>query len=1191
MSRKKTIMDGNMAAAHVAHAVNEVIAIYPITPSSVMGEISDEKSAKGQVNIWGTVPHVVELQSEGGASGTVHGSLTAGALTTTFTASQGLLLMIPNMYKIAGELTPTVFHVSARALAAQGLSIFGDHSDVMACRACGWAMLASNNPQEVMDMALISQAATLRSRIPFLHFFDGFRTSHELSVVEELTFDDMRHMIDDKLIREHRKRSLTPDNPTIKGTAQNPDVYFQGRETVNQYIDNVGNILQQEMDKFAKLTGRQYHLVEYYGASDAKSVIVVMGSACDVAEETIDYLNSNGEKLGVVKIHLYQPFPVQAFVDAIPETVENIAVLDRTKEPGSVGEPLYVSVRTAIGEAMATKSTHFKKYPRILGGRFGLGSKDFTPAMVKAVFENASSNEPVFGFTVGIEDDVTNKSLKFDKSWLIPSKNYKAMFYGLGSDGTVGANKNTAKIIFAETGKNSQAYFVYDSKKAGSMTTSHVRFGDSQIKSSYLIQEADFIGCHNFSFLERYDLLSPLKKGGVFLLNSQYDSKEVWEKLPPLVQKEIREREAKMYVVDAIKIAHDLGLGSRINVILQAAFFAISNIISKEQALTAIKNAISKTYGKYGEEIVAKNNAAAEAGFIKLEEVDYASLKDGDYSAQSLINGCLTDKRASDFVKDVTSVLVAGEGDNIKVSQMPDDGTWPVGTARFEKRNIAVNIPVWDPEVCIQCGICSFVCPHSAIRLKYYEKDALKNAPSTFKYTDAKGKEFDGYLATIQIAPEDCTGCSACVSDCPAINRQNPEKKAINMQEQTPLREQEVENFAFFETLPELSVEKYSKTNIKGSQLAPHLFEFSGACAGCGETPYVKLLTQLFGDRILMANATGCSSIYGGNLPTTPYCTRADGKGPAWSNSLFEDNAEFGYGMRLAVDYFQGKAITYLNEYKSVLGENLAEEILACTNSHDQAEIEKQRAKVDKLKALIEKSDIKEKEDFLSIADYLTPKSVWILGGDGWAYDIGYGGLDHVLASGENINVLVLDTEVYSNTGGQASKSTPLGASAKFATSGKVREKKDLAMISMTYGSIYVAKVSLSNPAQCIKAFVEAERYNGPSIIIAYSHCIAQGIDMTKGSKEQKKAIDAGYWTLMRFNPDLINEGKSPLVIDSKEPGGDLADFMAGENRFRITKKANAEKYDQLVDLAKEKLARRNKVMRMMSTNLVDSEK
>lgn len=1188
MARKKTIMDGNMAAAHVAHAVNEVIAIYPITPSSVMGEISDEKSAKGQVNIWGSVPHVVELQSEGGAAGTVHGSLTAGALTTTFTASQGLLLMIPNMYKIAGELTPTVFHVSARALAAQGLSIFGDHSDVMACRACGWAMLASNNPQEVMDMALIAHASTLKTRVPFLHFFDGFRTSHELSVVEELTFDDMHHMIDDELVRSHRARSLNPDKPSIKGTSQNPDVYFQGRETVNKYMDELPKILQSEMDKFASLTGRQYHLVDYYGAMDAKSVIVAMGSACDVVEETIDYLNANGGKYGVVKVHLFQPFPVQAFVNAIPATVENIAVLDRTKEPGAVGEPLYLAVRTAVGEAMASKTTHFKNYPRIIGGRFGLGSKDFTPAMVKSVFENLVASEPVYSFTVGIEDDVTHKSLPLDKSWLIPSKSYNAMFYGLGSDGTVGANKNTAKIIFTETGKNSQAYFVYDSKKAGSMTTSHVRFGSEQIKSSYLIQQADFIGCHNFSFLERYNLLSPLKKGGVFLLNSQYSKDEVWNKLPALVQKEIREKDAKLYVVDAVKIAQELGLGSRINVILQSAFFAISNIIPKDKALNAIKGAITKTYGKYGEETVAKNNAAADAGFDKLYEVDYKSLKDGDYASSSLINGCLTDERASEFVKGVTSVLVAGEGDNIKVSQMPKDGTWPTGTAKFEKRNIAVKIPVWDPEVCIQCGICSFVCPHSAIRLKYYKKDELKNAPATFKYTQAKGKEYEDYYATIQIAPEDCTGCTACVSDCPAINKADTSKKAINMENQIPLRAQEVENFAYFEKLPELSIDKYNKNTIKGSQLAPHMFEFSGACAGCGETPYIKLLTQLFGDRLLMANATGCSSIYGGNLPTTPYCTRADGRGPAWSNSLFEDNAEFGYGMRLAVDFFQGKAAAFLEANKSALNPSLVDEILANKNTHDQAEVESQRARVEEIKKLVQNSSIANKDDFISLADYLTPKSVWILGGDGWAYDIGYGGLDHVLASGENINVLVLDTEVYSNTGGQASKSTPLGATAKFASSGKVREKKDLAMISMTYGSIYVAKVSLSNPTQCIKAFIEAERYNGPSIIIAYSHCIAQGIDMMKGSEEQRKAINAGYWTLMRFNPDLIAEGKSPLIIDSKEPGGDLAEFMAGENRFRLTKKTDAEKYNKLVELAGEKLNRRNKVMRLMAEHLAE---
>lgn len=1184
MQRKKVIMDGNMATAHVAHAVNEVIAIYPITPSSVMGEISDEKTARGEVNIWGKVPFVVELQSEGGAAGTVHGSLNAGALTTTFTASQGLLLMIPNMYKIGGELTPTVFHVSARAIAAQGLSIFGDHSDVMAVRATGWAMLNSNNPQEAMDMALISHSATLKSRIPFVHFFDGFRTSHELSVVETLTFDDMRHMIDDDLVRAHRARSLTPDNPTIKGTSQNPDVYFQGRETVNQYMDKVGEIVQAEMDKFAKLTGRQYHLVEYVGPEDAESVIVTLGSSGDVVEETIEYLNgSEGKKYGVIKIHLFQPFPIKEFVKALPKTVKNIAVLDRTKEPGAVGEPLYMTVRTAIGEAMAMHITEFKGYPRVLGGRYGLGSKDFTPAMVKGVFDNLESDNPINGFTVGIEDDVTHKSVKYDSNWLVPAKTYNAMFYGLGSDGTVGANKNTAKIIFSETGKNSQAYFVYDSKKAGSMTTSHVRFGDNQIKSSYLIQQADFIGVHNFSFLERFDLLYPLKKGGVVLINSQYSANEIWNNLPLPVKNTIKEREAKLYVVDAIKIAQELGLGSRINVILQSAFFAISNIIEKSKTLEAIKAANAKTYGKYGEETVNKNNQAAIAGMEKLVEVDYNSYKDNIVSMEKLINGCLTDPRASDFVKEVTSVLVQGEGDKIKVSQMPVDGTWPLGTARFEKRNIAVNIPVWDPETCIQCGICSFVCPHAAIRMKYYPKDVVDNAPNTFKHAQAKGKEFADYYATIQVAPEDCTGCNACVIDCPALNKQDPFRKAINMEPQMPLRAQEVENFAFFESIPELDVEKYNKTNIKGSQLAPQMFEYSGACAGCGETPYIKLLTQLFGDRIYMANATGCSSIYGGNLPTTPYCTREDGKGPAWSNSLFEDNAEYGYGIRLASNYFKEKAITYLKENADNLGTELAEEILANTEVKDQSEVEKQRARINILKAKVEASNINEKADFLSVIDYLSPKSVWILGGDGWAYDIGYGGLDHVLASGENINVLVLDTEVYSNTGGQASKSTPLGASAKFATSGKTHEKKDLAMIAMTYGSIYVAKVSLSNPAQCIKAFIEAENFNGPSLIIAYSHCIAQGIDMMKGNEEQAKAIAAGYWTLLRYNPDLVAEGKSPLVIDSRRPSSDLADFMDGENRFRLTKKANPEKYADLVDIAKEKLDRRNRYLRIMS--------
>ncbi len=1184
MLRKKSIMDGNMAAAHVAHAVNEVIAIYPITPSSVMGEISDEKSTAGEKNIWGTVPIVTEMQSEAGAAGAVHASLTAGAMTTTFTASQGLLLMIPNMYKIAGELTPTVFHVSARALAAQGLSIFGDHSDVMACRSCGWTMFASSNPQEVMDNALIAQAVTLRSRIPVLHFFDGFRTSHELSVVEELTYDDMRSMINDDLIKEHRKRSLTPDNPSIKGTSQNPDVFFQGRETVNKYMNSVPKIMKEEMDKLSKITGRKYGLVEYSGVKDAEHIIVIMGSGADVAEETSMYLNSIGEKTGVIKIRLFQPFPVEDFIKAIPSTVKTMAVLDRTKEAGSLGEPLYLIVRTAIGEAMGAKITSFNHYPIIVGGRYGLGSKDFTPAMVKGIYDNLKSEKPKTSFTVGINDDVTNTSIDVDNNWVIPTdKVYNAMFFGLGSDGTVGANKNTAKIIFGETGKNVQAYFVYDSKKAGSMTTSHVRFGDTQIKSSYLVQKADFIACHNFSFLERYDILSRLKDGGTFLLNSQYKANEVWDKIPNIVKELIVKKKAEFYVVDAVKIAKDLGLGSRINVILQTAFFKISNIIPIDQALNSIKTAIKKTYGKYGDEIVEKNSKAADSGAELIEKVSYPS--DYKYDGNSgIINGCLSDKSANDFVRNITSKLVEDRGEEIKVSEMPVDGTWPIGTARFEKRNIAVNIPVWNEDICIQCGICSFVCPHSAIRMKYYDKDLLEKAPSNFKHTDAKGKEFAGYVATIQVAPEDCTGCSVCEYNCPAISKQDPTKKALTMTPQIPLRETEVENFNFFLSIPELPVDKYNKNSLKGSQLAPHMFEFSGACAGCGETPYIKLLTQLFGDRLLIANATGCSSIYGGNLPTTPYCSRADGLGPAWSNSLFEDNAEFGYGMRLATDYFTLKAKEYLGSLKNEIG-SLADEILGADLSN-QVNIELQRGKIKELKNKLSSINKDEAKDLLSIADYLAPKSVWIIGGDGWAYDIGYGGLDHVLASGGNVNILVLDTEVYSNTGGQASKSTPIGASAKFATSGKLQEKKDLAMIAMTYGSIYVAKVSLSNPMQCIKAFTEAEAFNGPSLIIAYSHCIAQGINMTTGVDEQRKAIQAGYWQLMRFNPALMDEGKNPLQIDSKPATNDLSSFMAGENRFRITKKLNSEKYNKIVEIASVKQARRNKIMTQLANNL-----
>jgi len=1179
--KKKVIIDGNTAAAHVAHATNEVIAIYPITPSSVMGEISDEKSAMGEKNIWGSIPKVVELQSEGGASGAVHGALSAGALTTTFTASQGLLLMIPNMYKIAGELTPTVFHVSARAVATHALSIFGDHSDVMACRQTGWAMLASNNPQESMDFALVSQAASLEGRVPVLHYFDGFRTSHELRSTTALTHEEMAHMIDDDLVRAHRARAINPDAPTIKGTSQNPDVFFQAKETVNKYYQQFPAIMQKQMDKFAELTGRSYKLVDYVGAPDAEKVLIIMGSGADVAEEAVEYMNACGEKVGLVKIRMYRPFPLQAFIDALPKTVKKMAVLDRTKEPGALGEPMYLDVRTAIGEAMQLKMFKFDGYPMIVGGRYGLGSKEFTPAHVKAVFDNLDAESPINGFTVGIEDDVTNLSLKYDANWLTPQDGvYNAMFFGLGSDGTVGANKNTAKIIGDQTDNTIQAYFVYDSKKAGSMTTSHLRFGKKDIKSSYLVQKADFVACHNFSFLEKYDMLKYLNPGGTFLINSQFSADEIWGHIPEIVQKQIVAKQAKVYTINAVKIANDLGLGQRYNVVLQTAFFKISEIIPFADAIGSIKNANQKSYGRYGDKVVKMNNDAADAGATELHAVNYpgeGGKPSGEEIVFPLVGNCVTDPKATDFVKETTSQLVAMRGDEVKVSQLPDDGTFPLSTARFEKRNIAVNIPEWESELCIQCGICSFVCPHASIRTMVYDPALLENAPSTFKSMDAKGKDFAGMKFTVQVAPEDCTGCGACVFNCPAKSKTDPSLKAINMKPQDERREEEVANFDFFLTLPELPIDKYNKASLKGSQLSPHMFEFSGACAGCGETPYVRLLAHLFGDRALISNATGCSSIYGGNLPTTPYCTRADGRGPAWSNSLFEDNAEFGFGFKLTVDQFNVQALELLDKLSGSLDKGLVEAIKTAEQK-DQIQIEAQRERIAELKKALAAIDSADAKNLASLADYLVEKSVWILGGDGWAYDIGYGGLDHVLASTENINVLVLDTEVYSNTGGQASKSTPIGAQAKFATSGKASEKKDLGMIAMTYGHIYVAKVSLANPAQVIKAFVEAEAHDGPSIIIAYSHCIAHGINMTEGVDAQKKAVASGYWPLYRFNPALREKGENPLTIDSKAPTMSIKEFMETENRFRVVTKMFPEKAAELADFAQKRSAQRIKL-------------
>ena len=1176
MKRRKITIDGNTAAAHVAHATNEVIAIYPITPSSVMGEISDEKSARGEKNIWGTVPQVVELQSEGGAAGTVHGALQAGALTTTFTASQGLLLMIPNMFKIAGELTSTVFHVSARAIAAQALSIFGDHSDVMACRTTGWAMICSNNAQEVMDFALIAQASTLRARVPFLHFFDGFRTSHEVLKVEELTFDDMRAMIDDKLVAAHRARALSPDRPVMRGTAQNPDVYFQGRETVNSYYPECISIVEEEMKKFAGLTGRQYKLVDYVGVPDADKVIVIMGSGADTVHQTVENLAAKGEKVGVVKVRLFRPFPIDAFIAALPKTVKKIAVLDRTKEPGSLGEPLYLDIRTAIGEAMADGKFSFDGYPTIVGGRYGLGSKEFTPAHVKAVFDNLGTAKPKNHFVVGINEDVTGCSLDFDPGFFNPMEGvYQAMFYGLGSDGTVGANKNSIKIIAELTENNAQAYFVYDSKKAGSMTTSHLRFGSNYIRAPYLVQEADFVACHNFSFLEKYDMLAKAKKGATFLLNSPYEASEVWDNIPADVQKQILDKNLKFFVIDGVRLGNEIGLGPRINVIMQTAFFKISNIIPIETAVEHIKDAIKKSYGKAGEKVVEMNFKAVEAGRTNLMEVAVPKKVTSTIGKPAVVSD-----KAPAFVREVTATIIAGLGDQLPVSKMPADGTFPTATSQFEKRNIANEIPVWDADLCIQCGICSFVCPHATIRLKAYDASFLKKAPESFKSVDCKIPEMKGKKFTIQVAPEDCTGCGACSYNCPAKSKEDPYHKAINMEFQPPLRAQEAANFEFFLSIPDVDPTQVKLDSLRGSQLVRPLFEYSGACAGCGETPYLKLLSQLFGDRTLIANATGCSSIYGGNLPTTPWARRADGRGPSWSNSLFEDNAEFGYGMRLSVDKFNQMALELVDELITCAcssGKNVKDLLVEIRDADqsDQSGIEAQRGRVEKLKAVLAECPGEMAKRLLTIADYLVAKSVWIVGGDGWAYDIGYGGLDHVIASGRNVNLLVLDTEVYSNTGGQASKSTPLGAVAQFAAGGKMMPKKDLGMMAMSYGTCYVATVSLANPAQAVKAYLEAEAFNGPSLILAYSHCIAHGINMTTAVDEQKKAVACGHWPLYRYNPDLAAQGKNPLILDSKAPTISFEEFAWGENRYRVLKKNNPEAASKLMGKANEWTARK----------------
>ncbi|PKL89690.1 MAG: pyruvate:ferredoxin (flavodoxin) oxidoreductase [Ignavibacteriae bacterium HGW-Ignavibacteriae-2] len=1180
MARQKITIDGNDAAAYVAYNASEVIAIYPITPSSGMGELSDAWAAQGVKNIWGTVPTVAEMQSEGGAAGAVHGALQSGSLTTTFTASQGLLLMIPNMYKIAGELTPTVFHVSARSIAAQALSIFGDHSDVMATRQTGFGLLASSSIQEIMDMAAISHAATLESRIPFIHFFDGFRSSHEVNKIEQLTKEDIKAMISDELVTQHRQRSLSPDRPVLRGTAQNPDVYFQGRETVNKFYNACPDIVQKTMDKFAQITGRQYHLFDYFGAPDAKQVIIMMGSGSETALETVNYLTEKmGEKVGVLKVRLYRPFSNQQLIDALPQTVEKIAVLDRTKEPGSGGEPLYLDVIAALTEDMMSEKPKFAKMPRTTGGRYGLSSKEFTPAMVKAVYDELKKDIPKNHFTVGINDDVTFTSLDYDPHFIIEGDDVvRAMFYGLGADGTVGANKNSIKIIGEETDNYAQGYFVYDSKKSGSTTVSHLRFGKKPIISQYLIQSAKFIGCHQFNLLEKFDVLDIIIEGGTFLLNSPYPTDQTWDKLPNRVQQQIIDKKLKFYAIDAYTVAQETGMGARINTIMQTCFFAISGVLPEDEAIEQIKKAIKKTYGAKGEEIVKKNYEAVDQTLANLHKITLPETATSTIKLPPIVSDS-----APDYVKNVLGLMMAGKGDEVSVSQMPIDGTFPTATTQWEKRNIALEVPAWDTDVCIQCGKCAMVCPHATIRIKAYDKELTKNAPETFKWTEAKGKEYEGKAYTIQVAVEDCTGCGICVEVCPAKNKQETRLKAINMVEQIPLREKERANWDYFLTIPEFDRTQLNVGSIKGSQLLQPLFEFSGACSGCGETPYVKLVSQLFGDRTVIANATGCSSIYGGNLPTTPWAKNNDGRGPAWSNSLFEDNAEFGFGMRLSIDKHKQYADELLVKLSDKLDKELVDQILNAVQK-SEADIYEQRERVEKLKKELEKLDDDSAKQLLPIVDYLVKKSVWIIGGDGWAYDIGYGGLDHVIASGKNVNILVLDTEVYSNTGGQCSKATGIGAVAKFAAGGKATPKKDLAMMAMNYGNVYVAQIAMgSNDTQTLKAFLEAEAFEGPSIILAYSHCIAHGINMAKGMENQKLAVDSGYWPLFRFNPENLLEGKNPLKIDSKAPKIKLEEYTYKETRYKMLTKSNPEGAKELLKQAQAHLLKKWKLYEQMA--------
>ncbi len=1153
MERRIVTIEGSEAAASVAHRLSEVIAIYPITPSSGMGEMADAWSAAGRKNVWGTVPHVIEMQSEGGAAGAIHGAQVAGALTTTFTASQGLLLMIPDMYKIAGELTPFVMHVSARALATHALSIFGDHSDVMSVRQTGFALLASGSTQEIHDLALVAHSATLATRVPFLHFFDGFRSTHEVGKIEELTDGDLRTLISDELVWQLRSRRLTPDAPTLKGTAQNPDVYFQGREAGNRFYDACPAAVQAAMDQFAALTGRSYHLFDYVGAADAERVMVIMGSGAEVAHEAVEALTASGEKVGVLKVRLYRPFDATSFVRALPASAQTIAVLDRTKEPGAGGEPLFLDVVGALDELEITGK-------RVIGGRYGLGSKEFNPAMVKGVFDEMKAARPKKHFTIGIVDDVTRLSLAYDPDFSTEQDDVtRALFYGLGSDGTVGANRNSIKIIGEETANYAQGYFVFDSRKSGSMTVSHLRFGPRPIRSSYLIDRANFVACHQAVFLEKIDVLAQATTGATFLLNCQEPRERVWDSLPRHIQEQIVNKKIRLFAIDAYKVARETGMGGRINTVMQTCFFAISNVLPREDAIARIKDAIKKTYGKRGEEVVKRNYAAVDQTLENLYEIPAAGV-----SSTVPMPPVVSDK-APQFVREVTARMMEKPGDlvgsHIPVSLLPVDGTYPTGTTQWEKRNIALEIPVWDPETCIQCNKCAMVCPHAVIRSKVYSADLLAGAPPTFKSTAAKGRDFpEGSVFTIQVAPEDCTACGLCVEVCPAKNKRETRLKAINLAPQPPLRESERANWEFFQGRLPLPDRRELKLNtVKGAQFLEPLFEFSGACEGCGETPYVKLVSQLFGDRMLVANATGCSSIYGGNLPTTPWTRNADGRGPAWCNSLFEDNAEFGLGMRLTVDKHTEYARELLQQLREAVGGELADALLGAAQA-SEADIYEQRQRVSELKTRLASLAQPQAQQLLTVADMLVRKSVWIMGGDGWAYDIGYGGLDHVLASGRNVNVLVLDTEVYSNTGGQMSKSTPMGAVAKFAAGGKPGPKKDLGRMIMTYGNVYVAAVAMgANDTQTVRALLEAEAYDGPSLVIAYSHCIAHGINMRQGLEQQQSAVDSGHWPLFRYHPALAEAGKNPLTLDSKAPKMAFKDYAYKETRYSMLSKAKPE--------------------------------